>query len=124
MTPLYDPERHVALPSTPWDPAHVRGWLIRWADETLEIWAREQHWPWHPRDVEDTEPEAGPPACLYLGASGVWLALARVAEAGLCRLPVDLPDIFARLLADYVGRPDTGERVPSWFLGESFLLVM
>lgn len=121
MTALYDPERHVTLPSTPWDPAHVRGWLTRWAGDTLEIWAREQHWPWHPRDLDDSEPEAGPPSCLYFGASGVWLALARVAEAGLCRLPTDLPEVFAQLLADYERRPDTGERVPSWFLGESFI---
>src|SRR5690606_36995417 len=55
----------------------------------------------------------------YLGALGVWIALVRLAAAGHCRLPAAPADLYAGALADYEHSPDTGGRVPSWFLGES-----
>lgn len=121
MTLLYHPERHVKPLHDEWDPARVQAWLARWAGDALALRARER-WPVHPRDAEDV---AGPPAfhSLYLGAAGVWIALARLAAAGHCRLPASAPEIFAGVLRDYVQSPDTGERVPSWFLGESALLT-
>lgn len=66
----------------------------------------------------------GPPQCLYFGAGGVWLALARLAAAGFCALPGELDDILDGVLDEYVKCPDTGERVASWFVGESALLTM
>lgn len=122
---LYIPTRHVALPREAWDPGRVRAWLERWASEALS--ARARHgWPMHPRDAADVG-EQGPPGplqCLYFGACGVWLALARAAAAGLCELPMGLPEIFDQVLEDYARSPDTGERVPSWFLGESAPLTL
>ncbi|XYH99559.1 lanthionine synthetase C family protein [Sorangium sp. So ce1128] len=122
---LYTPTRHVALPPEAWDPGRVQTWLERWAAEALAVRTR-QGWPMHPRDANDAD-ETDPPGllqCLYLGACGVWLALARVAAAGFCTLPASLPDIFAQVLEDYSCSPEAGERVPSWFLGESALLTV
>ncbi|WP_437653140.1 lanthionine synthetase C family protein [Sorangium sp. So ce1182] len=122
---LFSPTRHVALPPEAWDPGRVRTWLERWAAAALAARDR-QGWPMHPRDAEDAD-ESDPPGllqCLYLGACGVWLALARVAAAGFCELPASLPDIFAQVLEDHSRSPGTGERVPSWFLGESALLTV
>ncbi|WP_437647465.1 lanthionine synthetase C family protein [Sorangium sp. So ce362] len=122
---LYLPTRHVTLPPETWDPGRARSWLQRWAADALSVRAR-QAWPVHPRDAEDF-PEPASPAplnSLYFGASGVWLALARVAAAGLCNLPMGLPQIFDQVLEDYTRSPDDGARVPSWFLGESALLTI
>ncbi|AUX48017.1 lanthionine synthetase C-like protein [Sorangium cellulosum] len=119
---LYLPTRHVALPPEAWDPGRAQAWLKRWAADALAVRAR-QDWPVHPRDAEEPVPADGYKS-LYLGASGVWLALARVAAAGLCELPGSLPRIFEQVLEQYTRSPDTGERVPSWFLGESALLTL
>ncbi|KYF73825.1 lanthionine synthetase C family protein [Sorangium cellulosum] len=121
---LYIPTRHVALPPEAWDPARVRAWLGRWSAAALAIRAAGQPWPMHPRDAEDAPEPPGPVQSLYLGACGVWIALARAAAAGFCALPMGLPDIFEQVLDDYARWPDTGERVPSWFLGESAPLAL
>jgi hypothetical protein len=119
---LHHPERHVHPAHDPWDPERVRGWLRRWSAEALEVRARGL-WPAHPRDVEDDDDAIGPYHALYLGAAGVWVALVRLAATGHCRLPAAPAELFAGALADYEHSPDTGDRVPSWFLGESGLLT-
>ena len=120
---LYDPERHREPAQSEWDPERARAWLRRWAAAALEVEARGHGWPLHPRDADDVDATPAPLYSLYCGAGGVWLALARLAAAGLCRLPRGLAEVFAEALDGYVRRPDTGERVPSWFVGESGLLV-
>ncbi|XXX77382.1 LanC-like protein [Sorangium sp. So ce134] len=122
---LYLPTRHVTLPPEAWDPGRARAWIERWASDALA--ARVGHgWPVHPRDAEDSPgPGApGPLKSVYVGAAGVWLALARADAAGLCRLPMGPPEIFDEVLEDYLRSPDDGARVPSWFLGESALLTL
>ncbi|WP_437335375.1 lanthionine synthetase C family protein [Sorangium sp. So ce394] len=122
---LYDPTRHVTPPPEPWDPGRAQAWLERWAADALS--ARSRHgWPVHPRDAEGA-PGPGAPRPyqgLYFGACGVWLALARAAAAGFCSLPMSLPEIFDEVLEAYLRSPDDGQRVPSWFLGESALLTV
>lgn len=120
---LYSPERHLQPAPIDWDPGRVRAWLDRWTAAALAIWADRQGWPLHPRDASDLGDARGPLHCLYFGSAGVWLALARLAGAGVCELPVHLADVLSRVLDGYARSPDTGERVPSWFLGESGLLV-
>lgn len=120
--PLHDPHRHVTLPPTPWDPDLVQRWLVEWADTALARRDATQAWPVHPRDLEAGQPPPAHHYSLYLGALGVWLALARLAQAGLCRLP-ELPAVLTTIHAGYLATPDTGERVPSWYLGESALLT-
>jgi hypothetical protein len=117
---LYEPARHVSPEHDDWEPAWVEGWLRRFAADALAVRAR-CAWPVHPRDAED----AAPPTfnCLYLGATGVWLALARLAAAGRCELPAPLHEGFAEALAGIDRSPDVGVRAPSWFLGESAPLV-
>lgn len=119
---LFDPARHVRPEHDDWDPARAEAWLRRWAADTLAARTR-GGWPVHPRDAEDGP---SPPTlqCLYVGALGVWLALARVAGAGLCALPGELHAIFDEVLAAYERAPDTGERVASWMLGEAAPLTL
>ncbi|HEY9844277.1 MAG TPA: hypothetical protein V6D23_27660, partial [Candidatus Obscuribacterales bacterium] len=121
---LYDPERHIDFEPEAWHPERVRAWLEQWSQTALETWERQQGWPVHPRDASDYGEQ--PPAqlySLYCGAFGVWLALARLAEAGICRLPATLAELLSQVYAGYSQAPDTGECVPSWYLGESSLLT-
>lgn len=120
--PLHDPARHVQLAPSPWDPERARAWLQRWSAAALAE-HKDHTWPLHPRDAADCEGATWPMKCMYFGATGVWLALARVAAAELCTLPAPLADILRAMLAGYQSTPDTGERVPSWFIGESALLT-
>ena len=119
---LYDPERHLPA-DRDWDPEQARAWLRKWAEATLAVWAAQRGWPQHPRDAADSGDITGPLHSLYCGSAGVWLALARLAAADLCRLPRGLADIYSDVLDGYARTPDTGQCVPSWFLGESGLLV-
>lgn len=122
--PLHDPGRHVALPACEWQPGRAREWLVRWSGEALAGWARDGAWAMHPRDAEAPDEPLTPKYSLYLGAGGVWLALARVAEAGLCRLDVALAEVLRGVLAAYLRSPDIGVNAPSWILGEAGLLTM
>jgi len=119
---LYDPARHLPADSD-WNPERAQAWLRRWAAATLQVWAAQRAWPQHPRDAADSGDVTGPLRSLYCGSAGVWLALARLAAADLCRLPRSLADIYSDVLAGYARTPDTGQCVPSFFLGESGLLV-
>jgi hypothetical protein len=120
--PLFEPERHVRVQHAAWDPELVERWLRRWAADALAT-AGPRGWPVHPRDASDFPEPPGPLSSLYFGACGVWLALIRLAGAGLCELPRGPVEIFDGVLADHDRAPDIGERVPSWFLGESSLLT-
>lgn len=115
---LFESQRHLAGAHAAWEPRRVEAWLRRFAADALAV-AAERPWPAHPRDVEDAPEATGPFHGMYLGSFGVWLALARLADAGYCVLPRGRAEIFEQVLADYVHSPDTGERVASWSLGES-----
>ncbi len=119
---LFESQRHIAGAHAAWEPGRVEAWLRRFAADALAV-AAERPWPAHPRDVEDAPEATGPFHSMYLGSFGVWLALVRLADAGDCVLPRGRVEIFEQVLADYVHSPDTGERVPSWMLGESALLT-
>lgn len=117
---LYEPARHVSPEHDDWEPARAAAWLRRFAADALAVRTRGA-WPVHPSDAEDGAPSVF--HCLYFGATGVWLALARLAAAGYCELPGSLHEGFAEALAQIDRSPDVGERAPSWFLGDSAPLV-
>lgn len=120
---LFQPDRHLSLQPTPWDPECVQAWLKTWAESALTYWQQDQSFPLHARDASDINCVA--PQSLYCGALGVWLALERVQKSGWVEklnLP-DLPDVYRQLYQNYLATPDTGEIVPSWFLGESAFLT-
>ncbi|MGV3524260.1 MAG: lanthionine synthetase C family protein [Candidatus Sericytochromatia bacterium] len=123
---LWNPDRHCTLAPTPWNAAAAESWLENWSQATLSQWQSQGHWALHPRDASDMGETVLPQGLqtLYCGAAGVWLALAQLAEAGICQLPSPLSAIWDELLARYDAHPDTGEAVPSWFLGDTALLTL
>ncbi|PKL76927.1 MAG: hypothetical protein CVV27_07805, partial [Candidatus Melainabacteria bacterium HGW-Melainabacteria-1] len=108
----------------PWQPERVEAWLRLWAQDALASWAEAGRWPLHAGDREDFgDPAPAELSSLYCGGLGVWLALAKLAAVGFCELPESPAAISRQLLKNYQAAPDTGECVPSWFLGQSSLLT-
>ena len=78
--PLYEPLRHEALTTEPWNEFKARGALERIVgDVHAGFQVRERHWPIHPLDVSPERAAVLTP--LYYGAAGVIWALRHLDEA-------------------------------------------
>ncbi|HTV20185.1 MAG TPA: lanthionine synthetase LanC family protein, partial [Polyangiaceae bacterium] len=118
MVALFDLERHEPLVSQPWDAAAVRAAIDEIVRDTCAA-RRDDGWPAHPLDdgVKDGS------CSLYVGAAGVLWALVHLAREGAIAADPGWP-AAARALPDvYRARPDTSRAVPSYFLGESGILL-
>ena len=115
--PLFSPERHEALLDEPWDPAAVERAL---ADIVRDVTGAAQGgtWPGHP--LEDGGADAH---TLYMGAAGILWGLEHLAREGAVELDPRLAGWAAELPERYLAAPDTGAVVPSYFLGESGVLL-
>ena len=120
---LFETDRHEALGTTPWDAVRVRaaiGAIVR------DIEARrdsEGQWPLHPLDDEGDAPRTGFKG-LYLGSAGVWWALSYLQREGAVELRSDPQDGIRRADAAYRADPDTGQEVPSYYLGAAGILLV
>lgn len=122
MRALFDPDRHEQLDRDHhWDEEKVIHWLQNWGQDALrQAQSGVPVFPVHPDDAQDLS--STQPTSLYCGALGVWLALERLMNAQL--IPVqDTSTVYPTLHQLYTAQPDSGENVPSWFLGESALLT-
>jgi len=119
---LFDPDRHETLVDAEWSAIRARAAI---ADIVLDAQATLGAgiaWPWHPlEDADDADP---PGKSLYLGASGVLWALWYLREAGAASLRIEPGDLIDRVHEAYLDKPDTGEVVPSYFLGEVGILLV
>jgi hypothetical protein len=118
--PLHDPVRHEPLRSAPWNDAAVRAVVSRFAAALqAEVLAGPiaPHPVTHPRDDDGPAPTDGFKG-VYLGSAGLWWALWRLHGWGLAPGVPDIAGLMDRTAADYRQAPDTGESVPSLFLGE------
>jgi len=121
---LYDPQRHLTLAPEPWNAEVARNWLRVWSDSAgAAKVAGMPAWPIHPRDASDDASTLTQAHSLYFGTLGVLLALDRVAAAGLGGMHISTTESLRETHLAYCQSPDTGERVPSWYLGESSLLT-
>jgi hypothetical protein len=125
---LFDPERHEPLQGVAWDAARTRAAIAAIVEDLEQSLGAGIVWPVHPRD----EPEDGDASgetragykSLYLGAAGVLWALwylEREGAVGLRGAPVDR---IGRVHEAYLADPDTGEVVPSYYLGEVGILLV
>ena len=121
---LFDPQRHVTLSSAPWDADVARNWLRVWSGRAhASMEAGMQTWSLHPRDGGDNASTTNQRHGLYFGALGVWLALDRIAAASIGDAHMSAGNRLQAMHLAYCHSPDTGSRVPSWFLGESSFLT-
>jgi hypothetical protein len=119
---LFDPLRHQPLSATAWDEARARDALQEIVSDALGAMQPGVSWPMHPRDDDGDLPSGGFKGT-YLGSAGVLWALWFLQQQGAIDTALDFPEAMARVSAAYVADPDSGERVPSYFLGEAGILL-
>ncbi|MBT9526220.1 MAG: hypothetical protein IV105_13255 [Rhizobacter sp.] len=119
---LFDPDRHEAHCDTPWDDTRAHA-AIRAIAHDIEQHRLDGHWRAHPLDDEGDEPADGCKS-LYLGSAGVLWALWYLQRQGAVELASDPAGLIEQAHADYLRAPDTGEVVPSYFLGEAGILLL
>ena len=115
---LYEPSRHEPLSGDPWNTEAVRAAVREIALDAQHARAGDGSWPLHPLDEEGDMPRGGYKG-LYLGRAGVLWSLATLQRAGAIELPasIDLRAAIEQAEADYRADPDSGQVVPSYFLG-------
>ena len=119
---MFDPARHEPLTHRPWDEARARAAIGAIVEDAESSIGRAGTWPWHPRDADGlAEPEH---KSIYLGAAGVLWALHYLERHGAARLRIDASELTERASKEYLANPDTGEVVPSFFLGEAGILLV
>lgn len=119
MRPLFDPDRHEPLDVTPWD-AHIVREAIHTIVADAMTAARDGLWPSHPQ--EDGAPDDCP--TLFRGACGILWALSHLADEGVIPSDERIPRWISALPGRYAAQPVTGDVVPSYFLGESGILLL
>jgi hypothetical protein len=120
---LFDPGRHEPLRrDAAWDDARARTTIAAIARDTERARIAPGHWPLHPADDEGDVPADGFKS-LYLGGAGVLWALWFLQRQGAVTLARHPAADFEALHAAYLAHPDSGEVVPSYYLGEVGVLL-
>ncbi|TRZ56786.1 MAG: lanthionine synthetase [Rhodocyclaceae bacterium] len=114
---LFQTERHEALCGTGWDDSGVLESIRAIVADIEDGQLPEGHWPPHPLDDEGSMPLTGFKS-LYLGSAGVLWALWYLHKEGAVGLRLDPLAGIQRADRAYQHEPDTGQVVPSYYLGE------
>lgn len=112
---LWESNRHQPITGAAWDEERARAAIRAIAADAERAFDEDALWPRHALDALDSP---GPLTCVYLGASGVAWALAQLRERAGLALARDWRAHCAHFVDRYRRQPDTGERVPSFLLGE------
>jgi hypothetical protein len=119
---LFEPGRHEPLLEMEWDASRPREAVRAIVEDLEETLGSGIVWPAHPLDEVD-EPRTGQKT-LYLGASGALWAMWYLEREGAVELRVNPSDLIGRVYESYLAEPDTGEVVPSYYLGEVGILLI
>ncbi len=120
---LFDPDRHEALGDVPWDASRVRDAIRSIVDDIEHRCVASGRWPVHPLDDEGDTPRTGFKG-LYLGRAGVLWSLWYLQRRGAVALAGDPCAGVRDADAAYRDDPDTGNVVPSYYLGEVGILLV
>ncbi len=120
---LFEPDRHEALSDTAWDALRAREAVRSIVHDIEHNRLAEGRWRLHPLDENGDEPRTGFQA-LYLGCAGVIWALWYLQRESAVELRSDPREGIERADAAYQSGPDTGQVVPSYFLGEVGILLV
>lgn len=120
---LFDPDRHEALGDADWDASRVRDAVRSIVDDIERHGVADGRWPVHPLDDEGDVPRTGFKG-LYLGRAGVLWALWYLRRCGAVELASDPCEAIRETDAAYRDDPDTGNVVPSYYLGEVGILLV
>lgn len=119
---LFEPGRHEPLREAAWDASRARNAVRTIALDLQQSLRSDIGWPVHPLD-ELEEPRTGLKT-LYLGAAGTLWALWYLEREGAVTLRIKPGALIGRTHESYRAEPDTGEVVPSYFLGEVGVLLV
>jgi hypothetical protein len=121
---LFDPARHEPLSeSSLWDGARAHAGIENIVRDIERSRLPQGHWPVHPLDDEGDTPASGFKS-LYLGSAGLGWALWHLQRAGVVQLEsIDPEALLREAHAAYLDEPDTGQVVPSFYLGEVGILL-
>jgi lanthionine synthetase-like protein len=117
---LFEPDRHEPLLDAQWDASRAQEAIRAIVQDAEEALGSGIVWPAHPLD-EVAGPRSGQKT-FYLGASGTLWALWYLEQQGAVGLRVKPSDLIGRVYESYLAEPDTGEVVPSYYLGEVGIL--
>jgi hypothetical protein len=119
---LFEPGRHEPLLAAEWDASRARDAVRVMVEDLQETLRSDVGWPVHPLD-EVKEPRTGLKT-LYLGAAGTLWAMWYLEREGAVELRIKPGELIERTYESYRAEPDTGEVVPSSFLGEVGILLV
>ena len=113
---LFDPARHEPLKADGWEEARALAAMRVIVDDAQQALGTGITWPMHPSDQKEGSSTVH--KSLYLGSTGTLWALAYLQRQGAVRLRIEPAALIERIHKAYLEQPDTGEVVPSYFLGE------
>lgn len=119
---LYEPDRHEPLADATWDAARAREAIRAIVADMETALGSGITWPWHPLD--DASDAEAAPKTLYLGSAGTLWALWYLAKEGAVTLRLDPAELIDHVHRAYLAEPDTGDVVPSYFVGEAGILLV
>jgi len=120
---LFEPDRHEPLCDTSWDESQAREAIRSIVRDIEQHRVAESHWRVHPLDDEGDQPRTGFKT-LYLGSAGVLWALWYLQREGAVESNSDPAAGIQEADAAYRTDPDTGQVVPSYFMGEVGILLV
>lgn len=120
---LFEPDRHQTLGDALWDESLARATIQAIAGDIERSRGIDGHWPMHPLDDEGDEPRTGFKN-VYLGRAGVLWALCYLRREGVVKLNFDPVEAMQQADAAYQADPDTGQVLPSHFVGEVGILLV
>lgn len=121
---LFESDRHEPLSPMPWDESRARESILSIVHDIEQGYQVDGHWPVHPLDNDEGVVPHGGFKSLYLGSAGVWWALWYLQQVGAVELRLDARAGIERADQAYQADPDTGEHVPSYYLGEVGILLL
>jgi Lanthionine synthetase C-like protein len=119
---LFEPGRHEPLLDSKWDTDQAHEAIRAIVADLESTLGSGIAWPAHPLDDPD-DPNAEHKT-LYLGAAGTLWAMWYLERAGAVKLRVKPSDLIGPIYQSYLAKPDTGEVVPSYYLGEAGILLV
>ena len=119
---LFDPIRHEPLMASEWSDSRAHKALRAIVEDLQDSLRADNGWPVHPLDRAE-EPLTGLKT-LYMGAAGTLWSLWYLERQGAVKLHIEPDEQITRTYESYLADPDTGEVVPSCFLGEVGILLV
>ena len=118
----FEPGRHEPLIDVAWDPARAQAAIRAIVADMENALGAGIVWPAH--ELDEPEDPLSEWKSIYFGASGALWAMSYLQRAGAATLRIRPSELIEPIYQSYLAKPDTGEVVPSYFLGEVGILLV